>query len=87
MKREKKNLLPVEELKLLAQYANPGGFRKRKILVYKTSEAVINEVKVVRNKFNLAGGRGFAEFMYLLFCRNNYHFSMGKIVNFNFVLD
>jgi len=40
-KGEKIILLPVEELKLPARYANPGGFRKRKILVYKTSEAVI----------------------------------------------
>ena len=40
-KGEKVILLPVEELKLPARYANPWGFRKRKILVYKTGEEVI----------------------------------------------
>jgi 8-oxo-dGTP pyrophosphatase MutT (NUDIX family) len=38
---EKVILLPVEELKLPARYANPWGFKKRKILVYKTADEVI----------------------------------------------
>lgn len=40
-KEEKIILLPVDELKLPARYANPWGFRKRKVLVYKTGEEVI----------------------------------------------
>ena len=40
-KGEKIVLLPVDELKLPARYANPWGFRKRKVLVYKTSEEII----------------------------------------------
>ena len=38
---EKIILLPVEELKLPARYANPWGIRKRKVLVYKTGEEVV----------------------------------------------
>ncbi len=38
---EKIILFPVEELKLPARYANPWGFRKRKVLVYKTGEDII----------------------------------------------
>jgi coenzyme A diphosphatase NUDT7 len=40
-KGEKVVLLPVDELKLPARYANPWGFRKRKVLVYKTAEEII----------------------------------------------
>jgi 8-oxo-dGTP pyrophosphatase MutT (NUDIX family) len=40
-KGEKVILLPTEELKLPARYTNPWGFRKRKILVYKTNGEVI----------------------------------------------
>ncbi len=38
---EKIILLPVQELKLPERYANPWGFRKRKVLVYKTGEDVV----------------------------------------------
>ena len=38
---EKIILLPVEELKLPARYANPWGLKKRKVLVYKTGEEVV----------------------------------------------
>jgi 8-oxo-dGTP pyrophosphatase MutT (NUDIX family) len=34
-------LLPVEELKLPARYANPWGIKKRKIFVYKTGEEIV----------------------------------------------
>ena len=40
-KGEKIVLLPVDELKLPARYAEPWGFRKRKVLVYKTSGEII----------------------------------------------
>jgi peroxisomal coenzyme A diphosphatase NUDT7 len=38
---EKIILLPVDELKLPARYANPWGIRKRKVLVYKTGEDIV----------------------------------------------
>jgi 8-oxo-dGTP pyrophosphatase MutT (NUDIX family) len=40
-KGEKIILLPAEELKLPARYANPWGFNKRKVLVYKTGDEVV----------------------------------------------
>ena len=38
---KKITLLPVEELKLPARYANPWGIRKRKVLVYKTGKEIV----------------------------------------------
>lgn len=56
-KGEKIILLPVDELKLPARYANPWGIRKRKVLVYKTGEDVVwgmtaNLIHEFLNKLN-----------------------------------
>ena len=40
-KGEKIILLPAEELNLPARYANPWGFSKKKVLVYKSNEEVV----------------------------------------------
>ena len=54
---EKIILLPADELKLPARYANPWGIRKRKVLVYKTGEDIVwgmtaNLVHEFVNKLN-----------------------------------
>lgn len=54
---EKIILLPADELKLPARYANPWGIRKRKVLVYKTVEDIVwgmtaNLVHEFVNKLN-----------------------------------